>query len=521
MSDAYRWDYSALFPTPEAYAEALDELKARANAIAAWRERLEGLSEQDFLELIHSIEAFNELGHRTRAYAMLRFYEDSRSEAAQAEAAKVSNLLSELSAETLFFELWWQRLPEPRAEALLRAAGPRYRYWLNELRSWRPHTLGEEAERAIQLKNVAARAHPKTYAVLNDRYRFTFEAEGEKVTIQKSELGRYTHHPDPGVRKNAYDAALARYREEALVLGELYRLVVQDWQNEYQKLRGFPTPIAARNKMNDLPDAVVEALLEAVAQGAPVFHDYFRLKARALGMDRLTRYDLYAPVKKSERRFSFEEAREKVERAYRAFSPEFAALAERVIEERHVDAFPREGKRAGAFSYGPVPGVTPYLLLNFQGEARDVATLAHELGHAIHAMLAEDLPVFTFHAPLPLAETASTFGEILLVDALLAEENDPDLKAQVLFDQLDNAYATVVRQAYFARFEIEAHRLLADGAPVSEVHAAYLKTLTDQFGDAVSVPEDFRFEWLMVPHFYHTPFYVYAYAFGQLLVYAL
>jgi len=521
VSATYRWDYTALFPTPEAYRAALEELKSRAEAIAAWRERLPSLDEKGFLELVAAIEAFTELAHRARAYALLHFYEDSGSETAQAEAARVNNLLGELGTKTLFFELWWQGLEDDRAAAFLAAAGERYRYWLEELRAWRPYTLSEEAERAIQLKNVAARAHARTYSVLNDRYRIAFEVEGRRVEIQKSELGRYTHDPRPEVRRAAYDAALGLYEGEALVLGELYRLVVQDWQNEYVKLRGFAAPIAARNKMNDLPDPVVEALLAAVRAEAATFAPYFALKARALGTDRLARYDLYAPLAASERRFDFEEARALVARAYRAFDPEFAELAERVVAERHVDVFPRPGKRAGAFSYGPVPGVTPYLLLNFQSEARDVATLAHELGHAIHALLAAEHPVFTFHAPLPLAEMASTFGEILLTDRLLEEEQDPALKAQVLAHQLDHAYATVVRQAFFALFEIEAHRLLAEGAPLSQAHAAYLATLREQFGGAVEVPEAFRYEWLMVPHFYHTPFYVYAYAFGQLLVYAL
>ncbi len=521
MSEAYRWDYTALFPDPQAYQEALNELRTRAEAIAAWRKTLDAIDEKAFLKLVQEIEAFTELGHRARAYALLHFYEDSGSETAQAEAARVNNLLGELATQTLFFELWWQGLEDDRASALLKAAGERYRYWLLELRSWRPYTLSEEAERAIQLKNVAARAHARTYSVLNDRYRIAFEVEGKRVTIQKSELGKYTHHKNPAVRRAAYDAALTLFERESLVLGELYRLVVQDWQNEYVKLRGFASPIAARNKMNDLPDGVVEALLEAVRAEAPVFHEYFHLKAGALGQKRLSRYDLYAPVAESERRYSFEEARELVAEAFQNFDPTFAQLADRVVSERHVDVFPRPGKRGGAFSYGPVPGVTPYLLLNFQGEARDVATLAHELGHAVHALLAGEHPVFTFHAPLPLAEMASTFGEILLTDKLLAEEKDPTLKAQILFDQLDDAYATVVRQAYFALFEIEAHRLLAEGAPLSEAHGTYLNTLREQFGDAVEVPEGFRYEWLMVPHFYHTPFYVYAYAFGQLLVYAL
>jgi len=518
---SYRWDLSALFPDPEAFEAALEELRRRAEALLAWRDRLEGITPEAFRELLAELEAYHDLAQRVRAYAALRFSEDATSEAAQADLARVQSLLSELEAELLFFETFWRDLPEEGAQALLEAAGERYAPWLRKLRAWRPHLLGEEAERAIRMKNVAARAHAKTYDVLNDRYRIAFEAEGERFVIQKSELGRYTRDPRPAVRRAAYEATLDLYAKEALVLGELYRMLVLDWRGEYVKLRGFPTPIAARNKMNELPDEVVTALLTAVREGAEVFRDYFRLKARALGEERLSRYDLYAPVLEGKKRYAFEEALERVERALAAFDPEFAALARRVIEEGHIDVYPRPGKRGGAFSYGPVPGITPYLLLNYQGHPRDVATLAHELGHAVHALLAAEHPVFTFHAPLPLAETASTFAELLLTDALLAEEEDPKLRAQILFHELDDAYATVVRQAYFALFEIEAHERLAAGAPLAEVHEAYAKTLSEQFGDAVEVPEAFRYEWLMVPHFFHTPFYVYAYAFGQLLVYAL
>ena len=516
-----RWDFTELFADEAALEAALEELKARAEALEAWRERLETLDAEEFLELIKALEAFTDLAHRVYAYAALRFYENSLDENAQALFSRVRAEVSELSTKTLFFEIWWKNLPEDKARAYLEAAGERYRYWLEEMRAWRPYTLSEEAERAITLKNVAAKAPPRVYATLTDRYEIRFEVEGQPVTIRRSELSKYVQDPRPEVRRAAYDAALALFKDEAIVLGELYRLVVQDWGNEYLKLRGFERPIQARNKINDLPDEVVEAVLSAAHEHRGVFQDYFRLKARALGQRKLSRYDLYAPVAKEAKTFRFEDALQLVEEAFSRFDPEFARLIHRVIEAGHVDVYPRKGKRAGAFSYSPAPGLTPYLLLNFQGEARDVATLAHELGHAIHAMLAADHPVFTFHALLPLAETASTFAEMLLVDLLLEKEDDPRLKAQILFDQLDDHYATIERQAYFARFEIAAHDALFAGEPLEAAHRAYQQTLEDQFGDAVEVPEAFRFEWMMVPHFYNTPFYVYAYSFGQLLVLSL
>jgi oligoendopeptidase F len=207
--------------------------------------------------------------------------------------------------------------------------------------------------------------------------------------------------------------------------------------------------------------------------------------------------------------------------AYRAFSPELAELAERVFKERHVDARTVPGKLSGAYCYSIVPGFTPYVLLNYTGEARDVATLAHELGHAVHGMMAADHTVFTFHATLPLAETASVFGERILSDALMEQETNKGVKQGLLLAQLDDLYATVLRQAYFVLFEKTAHEMIANGATVKDLASAYLTNLREQFGKAVRVPDEFQWEWLTIPHMFGSPFYCYSYSFGNLLVLAL
>jgi oligoendopeptidase F len=207
--------------------------------------------------------------------------------------------------------------------------------------------------------------------------------------------------------------------------------------------------------------------------------------------------------------------------AYQGFSPKLAGLVRRVIDERHLDARLQPGKLSGAYCYSIVPGMTPYVLLNYTGEARDVATLAHELGHAVHGMLAADHSVFTFHSTLPLAETASVFGERILSDALLAQETRKSVKQGLLISQLDDIYATVIRQAYFVLFENVAHEMIAKGATAKDLSGAYLDTLRRQFGRAVPVSDEFRWEWLSIPHIFGSPFYCYAYSFGNLLVLAL
>jgi len=196
-------------------------------------------------------------------------------------------------------------------------------------------------------------------------------------------------------------------------------------------------------------------------------------------------------------------------------------LAQRVFDEQHIDSEVRKGKQGGAFCASVEPGRTPYVKLNYQGKADDVATMAHELGHAIHAMLAEHHNIFTFHSSLPLAENASTFGEMLLLDKMLSEETDADVRRDILFAQVDDAYATIMRQAFFALFERKAHKMISEGATVDQLAEVYLENLAAQFGDSIEVSDEFKWEWVSIPHIYHTPFYVYAYAFGQLLVLSL
>jgi oligoendopeptidase F len=207
--------------------------------------------------------------------------------------------------------------------------------------------------------------------------------------------------------------------------------------------------------------------------------------------------------------------------AFASFDSKFAELARRVFDKNHLDSETRKGKDGGAFCASVLPEMTPYVLLNYQGRPRDVAVMAHELGHAVHSMLAEKHNTFTFQASLPLAETASTFGEMMLTDKLLAEESDEAVRKEILFKQVDDAYATIMRQAYFALFEKQAHELVQKNASVDEISAAYLENLHEQFGDSLDISDEFKWEWVSIPHIYHTPFYVYAYAFGQLLVLSL
>ena len=272
---------------------------------------------------------------------------------------------------------------------------------------------------------------------------------------------------------------------------------------------------------NDVPDDVAKTLMDVCEANADVFQRYFKIKAEWLGVDKLRRYDIYAPVVEADKSYEYDEAVKLTLSAFEDFEPRIAELAKKVFEDDHMDSEVRKGKQSGAFCASTIPGHTPYVKVNYQGKISDVGTIAHELGHAIHAMLAFDHNVFAFHSSLPMAENASTFAEMLLIDRLLEIEDDPAVRRDILFRQVDDAYATIMRQTFFAMFEVTAHGLVAEGATIDQLSDAYYENLEKQFGDAVELSDDFKWEWVSIPHFFHVPFYVYAYAFGQLLVLSL
>ena len=519
-----RWSLADLFPaldSPE-LEQAFTDLEAQIADFESVRPRLSPQIDQaDFLNFIARLEAIHQLGMRLYAFAGLPFSADTQDQSAQTLVARVDQFVATMQNRTLFFSLWWKDLDDENARRLMAEAGD-YRYWLEEMRHFKPHTLSEPEEKIINLKNVTGvNALGNLYDTITNRYTFKLQMDGEVKELTRGELMVYVRHHDAGLRAAAYQELYRVYGGESPILGQMYQTLVRDWRNEQVDLRRFGSPISARNLMNDIPNPVVDTLLEVCERNVTLYQRYYRLKARWLGMDRLRRYDIYAPVVKSDKRYEFSQAAEIVLDSFHDFEPRLAGLAKRVFDEDHLDSQVRKGKRGGAFCMSVTPRMTPYVLLNYQGRADDVATMAHELGHAIHTMLAADHSQFTFHPSLPLAETASTFGEMMLVDRLLSQEKDESVRRDLLFRQVDDSYATIMRQAFFALFERQAHEMVIQNALPDELSAAYVENLKRQFGEAVEIGDEFRWEWVSIPHIYQVPFYVYAYAFGQLLVLSL
>ncbi|HDN04583.1 MAG TPA: M3 family oligoendopeptidase [Chloroflexi bacterium] len=519
-----RWSLDALFPGHEApeYKDAMKKLETSIEAFEKLRPELDvEIDEEDFLKIVSDLEVITKQSNRLYGYAGLWFTEDTQDQDAQALQARIEQFLVGLQNKTLFFSLWWKELDQVTADRLMAASGD-LKYWLEEMRHYTPHTLTEPEEKILNIKNVTGFSALITlYDSITNRYTFKVNVDGEEKDLTRGELMVYARHHDPALREAIYKEQYRVYGDDGPILGQIYQTIVRDWANENIDLRNYSSPISVRNLRNDVPDKAVDALLNVCEKNAPTFQRFFNLKARWLKIDQLRRYDIYAPVAKADKTYSFQEGVDMVLDAFQTFDPRVAQLAEKIIADGHVDSEVRKGKRGGAFCWSVDKDLSPWVLLNYQGTADAVATMAHELGHGIHALLAADHSVFTYHSSLPLAENASTFGEMLLIDKLLSQEEDPAVRRDILFKQVDDAYATIMRQSFFALFEREAHKMIQEGAIIDDLSEMYLKNLGKQFGKAVSISDEFRWEWVSIPHFYHTPFYVYAYSFGQLLVLSL
>ena len=520
---AERWDLSHLAEDPAKHFETLlAKIESQVAAFEAARAQCSATMETAvFRPLLTLSEHIAVASSKLSAYAYLWFSENTKDLAARSFKDKVEERLTALQNRLVFFDLWWQSVDEGNARRLMARTGT-LRYHLETIRRVTPHTLSEPEEKIVNIKNITGRnAIQLLYDVVTNAFTFTLTINGTRKTMTREELTSFLRHAQGRMREAAYRELYRVYANQHDLLGEIYKTLVNDWKAENLQLRHFTSPIATRNLSNDIPDEAVASLLKVCQKNAGIFQRYFRIKARLCKIRPMTRYDIYAPHRTEQKSYRYQDAINMVLAAYRGFSPQLADLAERVVHERHIDARTRPGKIGGAYCYSVVPNLTPYLLLNFTGEARDIATMAHELGHAVHGMLAQQHSMFTFHSTLPLAETASVFGERILSDALMNEERDKKVRQGLLLNQLDDIYATVLRQAHFVRFENQAHEMIAQGATVKDLAKTYLAEVRQQFGKGIKVPEEFQWEWLTIPHIFASPFYCYAYSFGNLLVLAL
>lgn len=509
------WDLSELKPAQ--LQQAYREIETKTKQVERWRSRLtNSISSSDFLSLLNSLEELQILNSKLGVYAQLWFAEDSGNQQASALLSQVESFLTAMNNRLLFFSLWFKQLPEKEARRLIDSGG-KYRYFLEKMYKSKPYILREEEEKIINLKDVTGvSALNSIYTILCSQFQYDFE--GKK--IGQEQLLTFVRSPSPKKREAAYRTLFAKYKGHKDVIGEIYRNIVTDWREENVRLRGYKNPVNVRNLGNDIPDKAVEALLKVCERNEHLFQRFFESKQKKLKLQKMRRFDLYAPLqKKKEKEISYHDAVTTVLGTFQDFSPAFHREALNIINADHIHSKIQKNKDTGAFCCSVTSKMNPYVLLNYSGTLRDVSTLAHELGHGIHHNLARDQTEFTFHAPLPLAETASIFAEMVLSERLLKKY--PDRTKDLLFIKLEEIYASIIRQAGFVRFEIKAHKMLEEGKTIDEISKVYLQDLRKQLGPKIEVDDIFAYEWCYIPHIFHTPFYCYAYAFGNLLTLAL
>jgi oligoendopeptidase F len=521
---ATAWDLSALVDGEDqsGVERLLDEAIALTDHFAAtYPGRIGELDAEQLEAAMHELEQINELAGRAGSYASLQFATDTSDPARGALLQHVQEQGTEIETKLLFFELEWAALDDERVEALLRSDRLDFcRHHLRSARRYRTHLLSEPEEKILAEKSISsqsawARLFGEHVAALRVKI-----GDAEELTLDVA-LSRL-QSADRETRRVSAEAVSAALEPGLRTRAFIYNTLLHDKAVD-DRLRSYPNWLASRNLANEASDESVLALIHAVRGRYDIPQRWYTLKARLLGLERLADYDRAAPVLPEDSAFSFSQARELVLDSYDSFSPRAGAIVRRFFDERWVDAPVRPHKRGGAFCAYTVPSVHPYVLLNFTAQRRDVLTMAHELGHGLHAALAQPQGVFHQGTPLTLAETASVFGEALVFGRMFEAAPNDRARLSLLAERLDGAVATVFRQMAMNRFEHLAHtRRRADGElSVQRIGELWVEAQTELFGNSVEITEGYRGWWSYVPHFINTPGYVYAYAYGLLLALSL
>ena len=521
-----KWNLDELVknPTRLTIDKKLAEIEKSTKKFTSIKKNLSpNISSTKFLKLLRDIEQISEKSGMIGGYSSLRYSENTQSDEATSLLTRISKFGSEMENRLLFFDLWWKKqIDEKNAKRLIKSAG-QFSEYLRFKRLLAKYSLSEPEEKIINTLDVTgASALVKLYDKITNAFVYVVTVNGKKKKMNREQLTTLVRSNKAKIREAAYKSLFSKYNENKGVTGEIYQNIVQNWSDEGIGMRGFSSPIMIRNISNNIDNETIKTLLDVCKKNTGVFQNYFRQKAKLLGMKKLRRYDLYAPRKSKtkEKTYSYDKSIKLVLESLAKFSPTLSGYANNVFKQNHVDSSLRHGKTSGAFCSTPSTKISPYVLINYTGKSRDVFTLAHEIGHAIHSISASKKSILVSDAPLPLAETASTFSELLLYDNISTMVN-ADEKRIILSEKIDDFYATIGRQSFFTLFEIAAHEQITNSTTVDEISKTYLKNLSEQFGNSVKISEDFGIEWSCIPHFHHAPFYCYAYAFGNLLALSL
>ena len=520
------WDLSIFYSGPDdpAIEQDIKALSATVDSfVSKYRGRIASLSAAELLQAVQDIESLTDSAYRLGMFANLLYASDTTNPKFGALVQKITEFDAELDQKMLFFQLEWLDLDDAAADKLVaEPALSKFKHYLEAERRYKPYKLSEIEEQLLVEKGVTGRnAWTRFFSQIMGITRFDYE--GEKLT--QSQILSKLYDTDRDVRRSASDSITAVLRERSMELTYIFNVLAADKYQE-DKRRGYSTWISQRNLSNKVADEVVDALVQAVTSNYDIVARHYSLKRILLGYDELTDYDRYAPLpmKASDRLFSWDEARDIVQNAYQAFNPHMAEISQKFFDGSWIHAALQPGKRGGAFSAGGPPSAHPFILMNYTGRERDISTLAHELGHGVHQYLASGAQgILNASTPLTTAEMASTFGEMLVFNDLMQREPDAQARLAMLAQKIEDTFATVFRQTAMNRFEDGLHTARrSEGELTHErIGQIWIETQRAMFQGSVNLRDEYATWWSYIPHFLHTPGYVYAYAFGELLVLAL
>lgn len=488
--------------------------------VGKYRGEVANLSPDDLCEALKAYEDMLDIAGKMGSYAQLIWSTDTNNPEYGKLMQHIQELSSNIHQQLVFFDVEWLQMDEEKAQKFIESETLlHYKHYLETSRRYKEHVLSEDEEKILSAKSVTGRAAWNRYFD-ETLSAARFELDGESLTEQQA-LSKL-HNADRETRKKAHAALTATFSEMSRTTTFIFNTILADKQIN-DRLRRYESWISSRNLSNEIDDDTVDTLVNAVTENYGLVHRFYRLKKRLLGYETLYDYDRYAPLLKNKKQISWDEARKTVLTTYSDFHPEMGEVAAKFFSEKWIDAAIKPGKRGGAYSAGTVPSVHPYVFMNYDGQVRDVQTLAHELGHGVHQYLSRRQGVLQASTPLTTAETASTFGEMLTFQNLMRRLDNPEEKLALLISKIDDTIATVFRQVSMNRFENAIHtKRRKDGELLTDDFSElWLQTQKEIYGDSVEITDGYAIWWSYIPHFLHTPGYVYAYAFGELLVLAL
>ncbi len=486
----------------------------------SYRGKVENLSAEELKIALSKYEEIYDLSGRIGSFAYLQWSTNTEDEAYGKLVQEVNEMGSEISQKLVFFSLEWLQLDDEKAQQLIDSPTLSfYKHYLETSRLYKPYKLEEMQEQILSAKSVTGRsAWVRFFDETLGAARF--ELDGETLTEQ--EILSKVHDPDRNIRKKAAQVFTDKLQDLSRTLTFVFNTLLAD-KSTNDKLRSYPDWITSRNLSNEIKDETVETLVTSVTNHYHLVQRFYELKKSLLGLDELYEYDRYAPILESTKSIQWDEAKKMVLDSYTEFDERMGDITKEFFDKNWIDAAIRPGKRGGAYSAGTVPSAHPYVFMNYDGKIRDVQTLAHELGHGVHQYLSRKQGVFQSSTPLTTAETASVFGEMLVFQKLKKQLDDPKEKLALLIGKIDDTIATVFRQISMNRFENAIHNTRRNEGELSAKRFGelWMETQIALYGDSVKLTDNYQHWWSYIPHFLHTPGYVYAYAFGELLVLAL